>query len=135
MKIYSNFAEQIEAYDGHYVRFVDRTHSPIKSANKNAPLCHHSTGQQMIVPPPTTFRPLIVHCETYRKFSECQKERCVDQDQSLYLKNNTVFFSRTRCILCNVMYSTMTRPLEDSERERNKFQEQPLAYVLQTRCS
>ena len=37
MKIYSNFTERIEAYDGHYVHFVDRTHSLVKSAIKNAP--------------------------------------------------------------------------------------------------
>ena len=37
MKIYVNFTERIEAYDGHYVRFVDKTHFPVKTADKNAP--------------------------------------------------------------------------------------------------
>ena len=36
MQIHRNFTERIEeAYDSHYVCFVDRTHSPVKAAKNS----------------------------------------------------------------------------------------------------
>ena len=56
-------------------------------------------------------------------FLSSKKERWVEQDQSLNLKNNTTVFSWTHHTLCNVMYYAMMHALEDSKKEKEQVSE------------
>ena len=56
-------------------------------------------------------------------FLSSKKERWVDQDQSLNLKNNTTVFSWTHRTLCNGMYCAMMHALEDSKKEKEQVSE------------